>query len=304
MDYNTVIIGSGVAGMTAAIYLKRARKSVCILENGVPGGQITLTSAVENYPGFKSISGSDLALNIYNQVLDLGVDYIYKKACKVEVVNDKIKILTPDADDAEITANNLIIATGRSPRKLEVKMEDRLIGNGVSFCATCDSSLYKNKKVAVVGGGTSALEEAVYLSKICDSVTLIHRRDVFTAPEALIETVKSTKNINIITNSVVKEFETNDNKLSKIILEDKNKNLTEIDVDGCFEYIGQVPNTDIFKDLNILDEKGYVNVNDNYETSIPGIYAVGDCIKKDLYQVITACSDGATAANRIIKSKR
>lgn len=301
MDYNTVIIGSGVAGMTAAIYLKRARKSVCILENGVPGGQITLTSAVENYPGFKSISGSDLALNIYNQVLDLGVDYIYKKACKVEVVNDKIKILTPDA---EITANNLIIATGRSPRKLEVKMEDRLIGNGVSFCATCDSSLYKNKKVAVIGGGTSALEEAVYLSKICDSVTLIHRRDVFTAPEALIETVKSTKNINIITNSVVKEFKTNDNKLSKIILEDKNKNLTEIDVDGCFEYIGQVPNTDIFKDLNILDEKGYVNVNDNYETSIPGIYAVGDCIKKDLYQVITACSDGATAANRIIKSKR
>ena len=301
MDYNTVIIGSGVAGMTAAIYLKRARKSVCILENGVPGGQITLTSAVENYPGFKSISGSDLALNIYNQVLDLGVDYIYKRACKVEVLNDKIKILTLDA---EITANNLIIATGRSPRKLEVKMEDRLIGNGVSFCATCDSSLYKNKKVAVVGGGTSALEEAVYLSKICDSVTLIHRRDVFTAPEALIETVKSTKNINIITNSVVKEFETNDNKLSKIILEDKNKNLTEIDVDGCFEYIGQVPNTDIFKDLNILDEKGYVNVNDNYETSIPGIYAVGDCIKKDLYQVITACSDGATAANRIIKSKR
>lgn len=301
MDYNTVIIGSGVAGMTAAIYLKRARKSVCILENGVPGGQITLTSAVENYPGFKSISGSDLALNIYNQVLDLGVDYIYKKACKVQVVNDKIKILTPDA---EITANNLIIATGRSPRKLEVKMEDRLIGNGVSFCATCDSSLYKNKKVAVIGGGTSALEEAVYLSKICDSVTLIHRRDVFTAPEALIETVKSTKNINIITNSVVKEFKTNDNKLSKIILEDKNKNLTEIDVDGCFEYIGQVPNTDIFKDLNILDEKGYVNVNDNYETSIPGIYAVGDCIKKDLYQVITACSDGATAANRIIKSKR
>lgn len=301
MDYNTVIIGSGVAGMTAAIYLKRARKSVCILENSVPGGQITLTSAVENYPGFKSISGSDLALNIYNQVLDLGVDYIYKKACKVQVVNDKIKILTPDA---EITANNLIIATGRSPRKLEVKMEDRLIGNGVSFCATCDSSLYKNKKVAVIGGGTSALEEAVYLSKICDSVTLIHRRDVFTAPEALIETVKSTKNINIITNSVVKEFKTNDNRLSKIILEDKNKNLTEIDVDGCFEYIGQVPNTDIFKDLNILDEKGYVNVNDNYETSIPGIYAVGDCIKKDLYQVITACSDGATAANRIIKSER
>lgn len=301
MDYNTVIIGSGVAGMTAAIYLKRAHKNVCILENGIPGGQITLTSSIENYPGFKNISGTDLALNIYNQVLDLGVEYKYKKALGIKIEDNTIKVLM---DGEEITCNNLIIATGRSPRKLEVKMEDKLVGNGISFCATCDSSLYKGKKVAVVGGGTSALEEALYLSKICSEITLIHRRNVFTAPEPLINNVKSTSNIHIITNSTVKEFKTTDNRLSSIILEDKNQNKKEIKVDGCFEYIGQVPNTDIFKDLNILDEKGYININDNYETIIPGVYAIGDCTKKNLYQIITACSDGANAANRIILNKR
>lgn len=300
MNYDTVIIGSGVAGMTAAIYLKRARKNVCILENGVPGGQITLTSSIENYPGFKSISGADLASNIYNQVLDLGAEYKYKKAKAVKLENNKIKVLT---DSEEITCDSLIIATGRAPRKLEAKMEDRLVGNGVSFCATCDSSLYKNKKVAVVGGGTAALEEALYLSKICSEVTLIHRRDTFTAPENLVDDVKSTNNIHIITDSVVKEFITDDNKLSGILLEDKQQNQQKIQVDGCFEYIGQVPNTDIFKNLNILDDKGYVNVNENYETIIPKVYAAGDCVKKELYQIVTACSEGAIVASKIIKNK-
>lgn len=300
MNYNTIIIGSGVSGMTAAIYLKRARKDICIIENSVPGGQITLASVVENYPGFKSISGADLALNMYNQVLDLGVEYKYTKAKEIIVEKDKIKVVT---NNGELTCNNLIIATGRSPRKLEVKLEDRLVGNGISFCATCDSSLYKNKKVAVVGGGTAALEEALYLSNICSSVTLIHRREKFSAQESLVNDVKKNKNINILTNRVVKEFKTADNKLSKILLEDKNHNQEEIEVDGCFEYIGQVPNTDIFKSLDILDEKGYVNVDSNYKTKIDGIYAVGDCLKKDMYQVITACSDGAMAANNIIREK-
>ena len=300
MNYNTIIIGSGVAGMTAAIYLKRACKDICIIENSVPGGQITLASVVENYPGFKSISGADLALNMYNQVLDLGVEYKYTKAKEVIVEKNKIKVVT---NNEELTCNNLIIATGRSPRKLEVKLEDRLVGNGISFCATCDSSLYKNKKVAVVGGGSAALEEALYLSNICSSVTLIHRREEFSAQESLINEVKNNKNINILTNRVVKEFKTADNKLSKILLEDKNHNQEEIEVDGCFEYIGQVPNTDIFKSLDILDEKGYVNVDSNYKTKIDGIYAVGDCLKKDMYQVIAACSDGAIAANNIIRKK-
>lgn len=298
--YHTVIIGSGVAGMTAAIYLKRARKDICILENGVPGGQITLASSVENYPGFSSITGSDLALNIYNQVLNLGVTYKYTKANQVKVEDDFITVIT---DKEEIKCKNLIIATGRAPRKLEVTLEDRLVGSGISFCATCDSSLYKDKKVAVVGGGTAALEEAIYLSKICNSVTLIHRGDTFSATDALVNDVKNTKNITILTNRTVKEFKVNDNKLSGIVLEDKQNNQEEITVDGCFEYIGQVPNTKIFENLDILDDKGYVNVDKNYQTKISGIYAVGDCVKKDLYQVVTACSEGAIAANNIIKQR-
>ena len=298
--YHTVIIGSGVAGMTAVIYLKRARKDICILENGVPGGQITLASSVENYPGFSSITGSDLALNIYNQVLNLGVTYKYTKANQVKVEDDFITVIT---DKEEIKCKNLIIATGRAPRKLEVTLEDRLVGSGISFCATCDSSLYKDKKVAVIGGGTAALEEAIYLSKICNSVTLIHRRDTFSATDALVNDVKNTKNITILTNRTVKEFKVNDNKLSGIVLEDKQNNQEEITVDGCFEYIGQVPNTKIFENLDILDDKGYVNVDKNYQTKISGIYAVGDCVKKDLYQVVTACSEGAIAANNIIKQR-
>ena len=298
--YHTVIIGSGVAGMTAAIYLKRARKDICILENGVPGGQITLASSVENYPGFSSITGSDLALNIYNQVLNLGVTYKYTKANQVKVEDDFITVIT---DKEEIKCKNLIIATGRAPRKLEVTLEDRLVGSGISFCATCDSSLYKDKKVAVVGGGTAALEEAIYLSKICNSVTLIHRRDTFSATDALVNDVENTKNITILTNRTVKEFKVKDNKLSGIVLEDKQNNQEEITVDGCFEYIGQVPNTKIFENLDILDDKGYVNVDKNYQTKISGIYAVGDCVKKDLYQVVTACSEGAIAANNIIKQR-
>lgn len=298
--YHTVIIGSGVAGMTAAIYLKRARKDICILENGVPGGQITLASSVENYPGFSSITGSDLALNIYNQVLNLGVTYKYTKANQVKVEDDFITVIT---DKEKIKCKNLIIATGRAPRKLEVTLEDRLAGSGISFCATCDSSLYKDKKVAVVGGGTAALEEAIYLSKICNSVTLIHRRDTFSATDALVNDVKNTKNITILTNRTVKEFKVNDNKLSGIVLEDKQNNQEEITVDGCFEYIGQVPNTKIFENLDILDDKGYVNVDKNYQTKISGIYAAGDCVKKDLYQVVTACSEGAIAANNIIKQR-
>ncbi len=298
--YNTVIIGSGVAGMTAAIYLKRARKDICILESGVPGGQITLASSVENYPGFSSITGADLALNIYNQVLSLGVTYKYTKATEVKIEEDNITVVT---NDEEIKCKNLIIAVGRSPRKLEVKLEDRLVGSGISFCATCDSSLYKDKKVAVIGGGTAALEEAIYLSKICSDVTLIHRRDIFNATDALVNDVKNVENINILTNRKVVEFKTDNNKLSGIVLEDNNNNKQEIKVDGCFEYIGQVPNTKIFEKLNILDDKGYVNVNEKYQTNIPGIYAIGDCIKKDLYQVVTACSEGAIVANNIIKQR-
>lgn len=295
MDYNTVIIGSGVAGMTAAIYLARANVSVCILEKEAPGGQIIRTSAIENYPGFISIDGPDLALSIYNQVKSLNVEYKFIEALEILSQDNKKIVRT---NNGEISCQNIIIATGRSPRKLGVPNEDKLIGSGISYCAICDGSLYKNQDVAVVGGGRAALEETLYLSKICNNVTLIHRRDSFRAEDELIEEVKSTDNVKILTNQTVERFIEDNKRLSGIVLNNGQENI-EIKVSGCFEYIGQIPNTDSFKELEILDDNGYILVDDNHETKIDNIYAIGDCTKKDLYQIITACSDGAEVASKI-----
>lgn len=297
MNYNTVIIGSGVAGMTAAIYLARANVSVCILEREVPGGQITRTSTIDNYPGFLSIEGPELAISMYQQVTNLKVPYYYTEG--LEIINHKDKKIVKTKDN-EITCQNIIIATGRSPRKLGIQNEEKLAGRGISYCAICDGGLYKNKDVVVIGGGKSALEETLYLSKICNKVTLIHRRDEFRAEDELVENVKSQPNIEVLTNKTVVGFTEKDNRLFSIQVKE-NGLLEEIKADGCFEYIGQIPNTVNFKNLNILDSDGYVEVNENYETTIQGIYAIGDCIKKDLYQIITACNDGAVVANHIGK---
>lgn len=299
MDYNTVIIGSGVAGMTAAIYLARANISVCILEKEVPGGQITRTSTIDNYPGFISIGGPELATNMYNQVINLKVPYFYTEGLEILNLPDKKIVKTKDK---ELICKNIIIATGRSPRKLNIPNEEKLTGHGISYCAICDGGLYKNKNVAVIGGGRAALEETLYLSKICNDVTLIHRRDEFRAEEELISEVKSKDNITVLTDKLVEEFTSEEGKLSSIIVRNRNDELEEIKVDGCFEYIGQVPNTENFRNLDVLDQDGYIQVNDNYETKISNIYAIGDCVKKDLYQIITACNDGAVVASRIAKS--
>ena len=296
MEYNTIIIGSGVAGMTAAIYLARANISVCILEKDTPGGQITRTSDIDNYPGFISIDGPDLAMNMYNQVTSLNVPYIFTEALEIRIDDNKKIIKT---SNEELKCQNIIIATGRSPRKLSVENEEKLIGKGISYCAICDGSLYKDKNIAVIGGGRAALEESLYLSKICSHITLIHRNDNFRADNSLLDDVKANHNITILTNKKVERFTTKDDKISSIIYENENNELEELKIDGCFIYIGQVPNTNNFTNLNILDSNGYIKVNENYETKIKDVYAIGDCIKKDLYQIITACSDGAVVANRI-----
>lgn len=297
MNYNTVIIGSGVAGMTAALYLARANVSVCILERDVPGGQITRTSTIDNYPGFVSIEGPELAINMYQQVTNLKIPYYYTEG--IEIINHKDKKIVKTKDN-EIICQNIIIATGRSPRKLGIPNEEKLASRGISYCAICDGGLYKNKNVAVIGGGKAALEEALYLSKICNKVTLIHRRDEFRAEDELVESVKSRPNIEVLTNKIVVEFIEKDNRLSSIRVKE-NEMLEEIKVEGCFEYIGQIPNTQNFKNLDILDSNGYIKVDKNYETEISNIYAIGDCIPKDLYQIITACNDGAIVANAISK---
>lgn len=298
MKYNTVIIGSGVAGMTAAIYLKRANVSVCILEKDIPGGQITRTSDIDNYPGFISIDGPDLAMNMYQQVINLEVPYFYTEALDIVPNENEFIIKT---SDKELIANHVIIATGRSPRKLNVENEDDLIGKGISYCAICDGNLYKNKDVAVIGGGRAALEESLYLSKICSNVTLIHRSNNFRAENSLVERVISESNIEVLKNKKVVKFEKEDNRITSVIFYNDNNEIENLKIDGCFIYIGQVPNTNNFSDLGILTDDGYVDVDNNFETKIKNIYAIGDCIKKDLYQIITACSDGALVASRIAK---
>lgn len=292
-NFNTVIIGSGAAGMTAALYLKRSNINFCIIEKEAPGGTLLRIPTVNNYPGFNEITGSDLAFNIYNQ-LDSS-NYIFDEVQKIEKNNDKYKLYLANEI---IECTNIILAIGRKANKLGIEKD--LIGRGISYCTICDGPLYKNKPVAVIGGGRSALEGTIFLSKICSDVTLIYRKDIFNVEKELIDKVKSLENVNILTNTEVKKFIEEDSKLKGIEL----SNNKTIYVDCCFELIGQVPNTELFSNLNITDERGYIIVDNNLETSSKNIYACGDCIKKDLYQIVTACSEGAIAASNIIKSDR
>lgn len=295
MKTNTVIIGSGIAGMTAAIYLKRADIDFVIIESSAPGGQILRTSTIENYPGFKQIDGPEFAMNVYKQLNNLDVKYIYDEV--IEIINNDVDKVVKMSNQ-EITCKNIIIATGRSPKKLRIEKEEKFTGKGISYCALCDGNLYKNKDVAIIGAGNSAFEESLYLSKICNKVTIIARNDVFKADDFLVDKVENTENIEILTKKEVKEIIGNE-KIEQIILNDG----TVLNIEGLFIYIGQQTNIKPYEKLNITNKYGYINVNNKMETNISGIYACGDCINKELYQIITAASEGATAASQIIKKE-
>ena len=277
--YDVVIIGSGIAGMSAAIYLKRNNKSVLVIENDTPGGQLNRSSLIENYPGYVSISGPDLACNIYNQVSNLNIDYYFGDI--KEISFDKNTIYT----DEEVIYKYLIIATGRSPRKLDILND--YIGNGVSYCAICDGSLYKNKDVLVIGGGNTAFNEALYLSKICNSVKIFNRNDLLRADFKEIEDVKKTNNIEVILNEFIRDII----KKDKFIINNKYY------FDGIFVCIGYVPNSKLF---DVEKDNDYIVVDSHFKTNIDNVYAVGDVIKKDVYQLVTASSEGATSALDII----
>jgi len=298
LDFDVVIIGTGVAGMTAAIYLKRSGINCCLLEREVPGGQINKSSSVKNYPGFLDISGPDLSNNIFNQVQELGVPYKYGNVLKIEVGDDK-KIVKTDLE--EITTKNIIIATGRKSRKLDIPGEDKLIGNGVSYCALCDANFFKGEDVLVVGGANSALEEAIYLSNICRNVTIIHRRDTLTADSIFVEQVKNIDNITLRLNCIPKKLNELDGRLVSVTINSEKDTEEDINVKGCFIYIGQVPANEIFKDILNFDKDGYIEVDEHKQTNVKGIYAAGDVIKKDAYQLLTAMSDGVIAAVNCIK---
>lgn len=287
--YKVVIIGSGIAGMTAAIYLKRGGIEPLIIENNAPGGTLNFIPKVENYPGYTSISGPDLAMNIYNQVNSLGIKYLFSDIKEIDLENRII--------DNKIEYDYLIIATGRKHKLLNLDNEKELLGRGVSTCSLCDGNFYKDKDVVVVGGASSSLTESLYLSAICNKVTIIHRRDSFTGESYLIDKVMNTDNIDVIYNSNIVKYNTSDNKLISVTLD----NGDVINTSGVFMAIGSTPNSDLF---DVEKDNNYIIVDDKYETNIDNVFAVGDVIKKDYYQLVNASSEGMIVASNIIKREK
>lgn len=295
--YDIIIIGCGPAGMTAALYASRANKKVLVFEGKSYGGQILNASKVENYPGFDNISGFDLATNMYNQITTRGVEI--KNEMVLKITKDK-EVIT---SNGTYKAKAIILATGVQHRKLNITNETEYIGRGVSYCATCDGNFFRNKDVAVVGGGNTALEDALYLSDIVHKVYLIHRRDEFRGEDIYLDELKNKSNVEIITNSeithingqeIIKSIDvhttTGENDMSRII-----------PISGLFVAVGQEPKNEIFADIIELDEKGYIKTDDGIHTNVEGIYVAGDCRNKPLRQLTTAVSDGSIAATIAIK---
>ena len=291
--FDCIIIGAGVAGTTSSIYLKRWNFNILLLEKNMPGGIISNTSIIENYPGIKKIDGSTFAMNLYEQIKELDINYKYGNASEITQKNNLFIVNT---DLGNYQTKSIIIATGRTPRKLNLENEDKLIGNGISYCATCDGLLYKAKEVCVVGGGNSALEESLYLSKICKKITIINRNSKLRADEILIEKVKNTANIEVMYNSNIIKLKEKQNKLTNIIIKKENET-KELLCHGLFIYIGFEPIIPNVPNLKLNDN--YIVVDEKMQTNIDNICACGDIIKKDLYQIITAAGEGATAANTI-----
>lgn len=292
--YDIIIIGAGIAGLTSAIYSLNANKKVLVLEKSSYGGQIINSSVVDNYPGLPKTNGFDLATSIYNQVLDLGGNIKYEEVIKI--TKEKKVITTKETYQAKA----IIIATGLISKKLEIENEDKFIGKGISYCATCDGNFYKGKDVMVVGGGNTAIEEANYLSNICHKVYLVHRRDEFRSASNLLEILKKKSNVEIIYNSTVHKIN-GDTLLESVDLVDKDQNIQNVSISGLFIAIGKNPNNEKFKDFVELTTDGYIKSDDDCKTNIDGIFVAGDVRNKKLRQLVTATSDGAVAATEAIQ---
>lgn len=291
--YDIIIIGAGPAGLTAAIYALRAGKKVLVLEKKAYGGQIVNATKVKNYPGFLEISGLELAENMYEQVKAFSGEVKFEEALGVSL-EDGYKLVR--TDESEYKAKAVILATGAENGKLGASGEEKLAGKGVSYCATCDGSLYKGKDVAVIGGGNTALYDALYLADVASKVYLIHRRDEFRAQKTLVDLAKDKGNVEFVLGAKVVEF-LGEDKLTSLKLDDGRV----LEVDGAFVAVGYVPQNQAFSDVVSLDEKGYVETSDGIHTNIDGIYVAGDAKAKELKQLVTATSDGAMAATVAIK---
>ena len=298
-DYEVIVIGEGPAGMSASLFLKRANIEVLLIEKGIPGGKLIWTSQVENYPGFKKNSGVELATIMHQQVKDEQVKKVRDEVLDlVRMTDGNFRITTKKT---EYTSQYVIFAAGSKVRNLNVPGEAEFKSRGLSYCALCDGNLYSNEDVVVIGGGTSGFEEGLYLSKICKSVTLISRSPQYKAPPILVEKALATPNMNIINNKIIKEFVGN-GYLEGVVIEDRITGETEtINTHGCFIYIGFDPTTNMLSKYGVLDERGYIYVDDSRETNVPGLYAAGDCVHKTTRQVITAVADGVVAAVAITR---
>lgn len=293
--YDTIIIGGGPAGLCAAIYLLRANKNVLLFESETLGGAITKSDIVENYPGISEISGLELGSNMASQAKNLGLEIIMQKVLAITKEKD---IFSVSVNNNKYYAKTIVYATGTRPRMLDCKGAVSFIGKGVSTCATCDGFFFKNKSVLVVGGGNTALTDALYLSNICSHVCISYRRDNLRGEPLKIKRLKSKENVTILYNSIVKEIIGTDviEKVS-LTVDDTQK---EINVSGVFVAIGSIPNTELIKDLVTLDQNGYALSNYQLETTVPGLYVAGDVREKNVRQLTTAVSDGTIVSKEIL----
>ncbi len=292
--YDLIIIGMGIGGITAGIYAKRGNLNVLLIDKSAPGGMLNNIERISNYPGLMNIRGVEFSQKLFEQVKDLEIPYKFEEVTKLEVEDDVKKVIT---NRGEYLANNVIIATGTKPKYLGLDNEKDLLGRGISTCATCDGAFYKDKEVAVVGSGNSALQESLYLANICSKVYILNKKTGFKGEDILVEKVKNHPKIEIIYGVNIKEYNEVDGKIESILLD----NETRINVAGVFIYIGYRPNTDMFSELNITNMQGHIIVDENFETTIEGVYAIGDVIKKDIYQLVTASSDAIHAVSNISK---
>lgn len=296
MKYDVIIIGAGPAGMTAALYAARANLNTLLLERGIPGGQMNNTAEVENYPGFDSILGPDLALKMYDGINQFGVEHGYGNVVEVKDHHDYKEVIT---DDASYEAKVVIIATGCEHRNLEVPGEAEYSGRGVSYCAVCDGAFFRNKKLIVVGGGDSAVEEAIYLTQFADEVKIVHRRDALRAQKIIQDRAFANEQISFIWDSVVEEIKGDDQKVTAVKIKNvKTGETYEEAADGVFIYVGLVPLTQAFTSLGITDDAGWILTDERMQTKIPGILACGDARQKHLRQITTAVGDGGIAGQQ------
>lgn len=297
--YDTIIIGAGPAGMTAALYAARSNLKVALLERGIYGGQMNNTAEIENYPGYARISGPELAEKMFEPLENLGVEHLFGQVEKIEDQVEYKKIIT---EDEVFETKTVILASGANHRHLGVPGEEEYNSRGVSYCAVCDGAFFRDEHLLVVGGGDSAIEEAIFLTRFAKSVTIVHRRDQLRAQKLLQERAFANEKISFIWDSVVKEIKGDDRKVTSVVFENvKTGQSSEADFGGVFIYVGLDPVSDFVKDLGICDEAGWIVTDQHMKTALDGIYAIGDVRQKDLRQITTAVGDGAVAGQEVYK---